>query len=164
MAGRTKGDAQPGRTWNRHFNHPYTARKTPPTPVVPIIGCDQTAPWALFQAAFGTANGYRGYNTATIGVPTSWPGPAVTMPPGLPASGQIVSFRPNVAQTLAGTLDTAIAAFFATVPAGAFCTAWHEAPFVGNPNPAITPSDLIALHTRLYGLFQANAPAAASYG
>ena len=75
-------------------------------------------------------------------------------------AGTIVSITPDITLTLAGSLDTQLAAFFATVPAGSFITAWPE----NERNGYATTSQAIAGHARLYGLFGSNAPVSASYG
>lgn len=163
MAGRVKGDAQPGQTWNRHFNHPYTARKSPPKLTVPVVGCPAPV-WAVFNSSFGPVQGLRGYNTPAQGVPALWPGPGTgVMPAQVPPPGQIVSIKPDIGQVLAGTLDTALAAYFALVPAGAFVSCWHEGELTAAAL-GYTQAQVIAMHTRVYGIFGASAPAASSYG
>jgi hypothetical protein len=160
LTGIARGAAQPGRTWSRRFNHPFTPRKSPPQRFVPIVGANQTAPWALVQAAFGSTPGYRGYNPPQDGVPSSYPGPGVQIPAGVPASGQVVSIKPDLTSVLNGSLDATLATFFASMPAGAYVSLWHEAEI----NNIGTQAQVIAMHTRAYGIFNANAPAACSYG
>ena len=71
----------------------------------------------------------------------------------------IVSFKPAVASVLSGSLDGQLAALFATVRPGDMWTAWHE----GEAH-VDTPADFIAMLSRMYPIFRANAPASALFG
>jgi hypothetical protein len=64
-----------------------------------------------------------------------------------------------VTEVLSGSLDAALTALFKQVAPGDMWTAWHE----GEAH-VDTPADLIAVLTRCYGLFRANAPASATFG
>lgn len=136
---------------------------------LPVFGIPDPVPfpaeggWAAMEASLGTLKALRGYNapsvTGTSGVPASWPGSQVSfISPHV--SIPVISFKPAVAAVLAGTLDGALAAWFAKAPPGAMVSAWHE----GERSAATTPASLIALHRRIYAIFKAHAPAGASYG
>lgn len=163
MAGIQKGFAQPGRTWSRQFNHPYTARTSPPIPQVPIFGVTR-APWDGVNSTVGPLRGIRIYNNYATGVPSTWPGPGGATISGIvPAAGQLISFRPDPTQVLSGSLDSALGTFFSSMPAGSYVTSWHEGE-KDDQSLGYSQATLIAMHTRIYGIFQNNAPAACSYG
>ena len=149
-----------GPNWRRRFRKPHAARFTSSPQPLPIVGTNLGAPWALFSSGFGPVAGFRGYNYPGSGVPASWPGPNCPVPAGIPASGTVISIVPDITATLAGTLDAALATYFASVPAGAYVCAWAEAEINGYGSAAQNVQAL----TRLYGIFSANAPASASFG
>jgi hypothetical protein len=158
---------KPGRAWKVRFTFPYATRRTPPIRPVPILGGPQAGnagPWAVFNATVGPVYGLRGYNTPAQGVPASWPGPGTgIIPAQVPPSGQVISIKPNITQVLAGTLDGALATYFASMPNGAYVTCWHEGEIAAQ-KLGYTQAQVIAMHTRVFGIFSANAPVASSYG
>lgn len=101
----------------------------------------------------------RGYNPPNINVPTSFPGPdaKTTIKDGT----QVVSFRPNIKDVLAGKLDAKLETFFATVPSGAYVSAWAEGE---GARFKYSPQQIIDLHAHLKPLFDASAPLDAFYG
>jgi hypothetical protein len=109
--------------------------------------------WSSITAALGPVAAERYYFTPAQNVPSSSP----ALQPG--ATRLAASFKPLPAAVLSGSLDSALAVLFSTVRPGDFWTAWHE----GEAH-VDTPADLIALLTRCYGLFRANAPASARFG
>ncbi len=167
MPGFSGGPLRGGPNWRKSFRKSRAGRYATSAAPLPVFGADSAGnagPWAAVNSAIGPLYGVRGYNTPAVGVPAAWPGPDVgTIPGTVPPAGTIISIRPDIGQVLSGSLDTALAAFFATVPAGACVTAWHESE-IGGQKAGYSQAQVIAMHTRMYGLFNANAPAAASYG
>jgi hypothetical protein len=157
-----------GPAWRKRFRRHEAARYETSARPLPIFGCVQgagyIAPWSLFNDSVGPVYGLRGYNTPAEGVPVIWPGQGTgPMPPGVPGPGQVISIKPNITQVLAGSLDTALTAYFALVPAGAFVTCWHEAEIAAQ-KLGYSQSQVIAMLTRCWGLFSNAAPASASFG
>jgi hypothetical protein len=103
------------------------------------------------QWAGSTQNILRLYNTPAEGVPPSFPGRNQVIPAGLVGC---VSIRPNVADVIAGDLDTELTAYLRSAPSGSLITAWHE----GNGNHGIPAASFRAMHVHLANLALAVAP------
>ena len=144
-----------GPSWRRSFRQFLGPRYSGGSAPLPIFGTNQGTPWQLMNSGIGPIYGYRGYNVTEV--PASWPGPHVNLQAiaQIPAAGTIISINPPVDQVLDGTLDAGLAAFFATVPAGAFISAWPEAEMPANQALGYsgTSAQIIAGHAYLYGLF-----------
>lgn len=140
---------------------------TAPLTTYPIFGIagepDGTNTWSSIESALGASSiaGWRGYNPPSAGfhgVPLSWPGGAAgAIPAGVTLP--VVSIKPDISMVLAGTLDTQLATWFASVPSGAVVTLWAE----GEASSGQTPANIIAMHKHAYNIFKANAPAGAKY-
>jgi hypothetical protein len=140
---------------------------TAPPPLYPLFGIgglpEGSVTWTEVETALSAEYipGWRGYNTPSTGggtgVPTSWPGGSAGSIPG-GVTIPVVSIKPNVADVLAGTLDTQLSEWFASVPDGAVVTLWHEGETSGN-----SPENLIAMHTHAFSLFNESAPSGAFY-
>jgi hypothetical protein len=137
----------------------------------PVFGADNAA-FTDIETGLSLAAipGYRANNTPAQGVPGTWPGPGASpIPSGVttPAIGIKPGGTGTVTAALtavvAGTFDTQLAAYFAGIvvpPNGkVFQTAWHEVETSG-----VAAALLIAFHSHVYPIFQANAPAGAVYG
>lgn len=125
----------------------------------PIFGVNAEATYQDFCQALGVSSvvGWRGYCTPTQGVPSAWPGGGLSVPSGV--TTPIVSIKPNISAVLSGSLDSALAAYFALVPAGAIVTLWHE----GEHSAGVSAATLIAMHAHVYPIFTAHAAAGAKY-
>jgi hypothetical protein len=136
------------------------------TPVLPVFSVPNPiapATWSAITTALGPVLGFRGYNGPndyTDGVPTAFPGrKAGPIPAGI--TSVVLSFKPNVAALLAGSLDSAIGAWLQMFPTdlAIFLTAWHE----GEASAGQTPANLIAMHEHMLWLVGANAPSNVVY-
>ena len=137
-----------------------TWTQDPPPGLLPVVGTDKAAPWQEVAAAAGGLAGFRGYNGTAADVPLSWPGiQAGPLAPGV--TTPVISIKPDMTALLAGSLDAALAGWFAQVPDGAYVTCWHEGESLGNGFPA---DQILAMHARCMALFGEHAPATASYG
>jgi hypothetical protein len=136
---------------------------TPTLPVFTIPNPIAPATWSEITTALGPVAGFRGYNGPNDypnGVPTAFPGKkAGPVPAGV--TTVVLSFKPNIADLLSGSLDTAIIAWLQMFPANLsiFLTAWHE----GEASAGQTPANLIAMHQHMLGLVSASAPPNVSY-
>ena len=116
------------------------------------------ATWTQITKALGPVAGFRGYNGPNDypdGVPTVFPGrKAGPIPAGV--TTVVLSFKPNIAELLAGTLDWPITAWLQTFPANLtiYLTAWHE----GEASAGQTPANLIAMHRHMLELVILGAP------
>ena len=125
----------------------------------PIFGVNSEATYQDLCQALGVSSvaGWRGYGTPSQGVPTSWPGGGLVIPSGV--TFPVMSIKPTISAVLSGALDSALAAYFALVPAGAAVTLWHE----GEHSSGVSAATLIAMHAHVYPIFKANANATAKY-
>lgn len=127
---------------------------TPTLPVFSIPNPIAPATWSEITTALGPVAGFRGYNGPNDypnGVPTAFPGKkAGPVPAGV--TSVVLSFKPNIAELLSGSLDTAIIAWLQMFPANLsiFLTAWHE----GEASAGQTPANLIAMHQHMLGARQ----------
>jgi len=115
----------------------------------PAVGTNKGA-WAALQTATGPLRAYRGFVPPNVGVPPSWPGNgAAPIPAGniLP----IVSLNLDVPQVLAGALDSQLAAYAATVPAGALLSVGAEDEA---GRYAYTPVQIRGVHAHCYKIFK----------
>lgn len=125
-----------------------------PRATTPVCGTNREAPWATVSSATGGLAGYRGYNTAATGIPTSWPGPgSAPIPAGATLSA--ISIKPDIDAVLSGSLDDALTAFARLVPAGAMITCWAEGE---RANEEHTASQIVGLHEHVYPIFKAASP------
>lgn len=123
-----------------------------PGPVLGIAPPSQSqAQWDATAGVAGPAvKLYRYYNT---GVPTSW----ATSAGAINGPTQyIYSFKPNIAQVIAGTLDATLTAIAKFIPAGAYVTCQHE-PEQANKN--ISPAQFGQFFARVYSVMKAANPA-----
>jgi hypothetical protein len=133
--------------------------KPKPKPVIGVpnpVNTETSDSFATISAALGGLRGCRIYEAPGQNVPAGFP----AVDPGCTTA--VVSFRPVVADVLNGSLDAALAAYFASIPASlalVLVTAWHE----GEAH-VDTPADFIAMQSHIYPIFKAHAPANAKYG
>jgi hypothetical protein len=136
------------------------------TPVFPVFAIPNPiapATWSEITTALGPVLGFRGYNGPNDypdGVPTAFPGrKAGPIPAGV--TTVVLSFKPDIAELLAGSLDSAIIAWLQMFPTNLaiYLTAWHE----GEASAGQTPANLIAMHQYMLALVEANAPANVVY-
>lgn len=156
-------------TKTRAFESPASAQSvtvSDDTVVLPVFAIPNPispATWTEITTALGSVLGFRGYNGPNdypSGVPTAFPGrKAGPIPAGV--TSIVLSFKPNVADLLAGSLDSAIVAWLQMFPTDVtiYLTAWHE----GEASAGQTPANLIAMHEHMLALVGANAPANVSY-
>ena len=125
----------------------------------PVCGCDYAAnTWKTISAAAGGLAGFRAYAAPAAGVPSAWPGSVGVIPAA--ATLPVISIKPDIPTVLSGSLDAQLAAYFALVPAGAWVSLWHEGDTAAN---GFTTTQIIGLHSHVYPIFKANAPATAKY-
>lgn len=133
---------------------PIQKIQVPPTagPILSLaLPTQNQTGWDTTAGVAGPAvKGYRYYNT---GMPTSWlsSAGAVSGP-----TSYIYSFKPNVASTIAGTLDSQLATIAKFIPAGAYVTAQHEPE---NKNKGISPAQYGQFFARIYSIMKAANPA-----
>jgi hypothetical protein len=110
--------------------------------------------WSTISAALGGLAGFRGYDTPAQSPPATWPGTGASpMPAGVTLP--VISIKPDIPTVLSGSLDTALSAFAALVPAGAMVTCWHEGEATSS---GFTTSQILALHAHCYPIFKAASP------
>jgi hypothetical protein len=125
----------------------------------PVCGTDYDAnTWKTISTATGGLAGFRAYAAPSAGVPAAWPGSAGVIP--ATATLPVISIKPDIPTVLSGSLDAQLAAYFALVPAGAWVTLWHEGDAAAN---GFTAAQILGLHSHVYPIFTANAPATAQY-
>jgi hypothetical protein len=123
-----------------------------------IFGINSIAYKAV--AAAGVRLGaWRAYNPPPSGVPAAWPGGKAGTPP--PGAVPVVSFRPAIADVLAGKLDGPLDAWFAKVPENAWVAAWAEGE---GGRFGHSPEEIRGLAEYLYPRFTAAAPLTARFG
>lgn len=103
--------------------------------------------WSSVSQSVNGMTACRAYCTASQNVPATWPGSA-PVPPG---SVPVLSFKPDLASVLNGSLDTALENYFKSAPPGAFVTAWAEGNLPSIKFPG-SPYQLAALHAYLHGV------------
>lgn len=142
-------------------------------PALPAVGANKGA-YTSMAAACGPLASLRAYMYPASALPPTYPGPdAGPIPPAvrcpvisIAAPYSPGTTTPDVGGVIAGTYDTQIAAYFAsiTVPSGGnvFITMGHE--YEANYNTFTTPSQLRAMHQHVAALFDAHAPDGVSYG
>src|SRR5882724_12330226 len=108
---------------------------------------------AAFNKAGINPTMVRCYNPPTANVPVAFPGSSAKTT--IAGGSQIVSIRPNIPDVLARKLDAQLKAYFASVPAGAYVTAWHEGE---GARFNYTPAQILAMHDHLMDLFNGSAP------
>jgi hypothetical protein len=128
-------------------------------PPKPVCGTDYAAnTWKTISADTGGLAGFRAYAAPAAGIPAAWPGSVGVIP--ATATLPVISIKPDIPTVLSGSLDAQLAAYFALVSAGAWVTLWHEGDSAAN---GFTTAQIIGLHSHVYPIFKANAPATASY-
>lgn len=123
------------------------------TSVKPIFGTNKEATWSVVSTAVGGIRAYRGYDTPTVGIPTTWPGSSAGPIPS--GSLPMISIRPDIPSVISGSLDSQLAAFAKLVPAGAWVTCWSEGEAASK---GYTAAQITGLHNRAYPIFKANSP------